>query len=152
MRQIRTSLLVVAALIAPIACNGDGSDGPARSVGGSYALARVFDVPTPATVKDPSTQYRLLFRSGVLSLRPDSTFVLSFDAVFVDFPNVVINGHHFGPYHWTPATSTLVLDAQSTGFHFEGTAGGDSVGLNLDMGYVREPPPVYDFVFLRSTR
>jgi len=26
-----------------------------------------------------------------------------------------------------------VPDAQSTGSHFEGTAGGDSVGLNLDM-------------------
>ncbi|HET9010503.1 MAG TPA: hypothetical protein VFN38_01750 [Gemmatimonadaceae bacterium] len=133
------------------ACGHDAV-GPNRSITGSYTLTRVYDIPMPSLVKDEGTQYRLLFRSGFLTLRPDSTFDMPFDAVFVDYPNIVINGHHFGSYHWTAESAKLELESPSTGFRLQGTAGADTVRLNLDRGYVRAPSPVYDYTFRRAPR
>lgn len=147
-RLVAVSLAMVTLAVCD-ACGSDGVTGADRSIVGRYTLSRVFDVPMPATVKDPGTQYRLLFRNGVLQIRPDSTFDLVFDVFFVDYPNIVIDGHHYGPYHWTPGTAKLELDSPPTGFHLRGTAGRDTVWVNLDMGFVRAPSPVYDYVFTR---
>ena len=149
-RQFLPVSLGVATLIGGAACGHDNIAGADGSVTGQYALSRVFDVPMPAMVKDPGTQMRLLFRRGTLVLRPDSTFDLRLDAVFVDY-DIVPDGHHFGPYHWTASAEKLELQSPSTGFRFQGTAGRDTVRLNEDMGYVRAPPPVYDFVFVRAS-
>ena len=58
-RLVAVSLAMLTLAVCD-ACGSDGVTGADRSIVGRYALSRVFDVPMPATVKDPGTQYRLL--------------------------------------------------------------------------------------------
>jgi hypothetical protein len=152
MRRERTYRLARKTVIVFVlaGCGFDDGMGPRRGPLGSFRLVFVGREAMPATVTDGPTQYRIHYSAGSLTTAPDSGYALTFDAKFVDYPNIVITRLQTGAYHWSSDTRAFVLEATSGETRFVGAGDADTVRLYGAANGVRAPGAVYDFTFARK--